>query len=345
MENKRIRVSVIVPVFNAEKTLNKCVDSLLAQSLKEKEIILADDVSTDGSGKIIDAYCEKYPDIVRKVKMPQNSRGSGVINRSVEIASGEFVMVVDNDDYLETHALETMIDAADKEQADVVDCYFRLVDEEGNTLQIEESNTKEQIGRIDDEKRRSLFVNPGRRLSKIIKRQLIIENGLGYPENVCYGDNYFMELLMGYVSHIAKVDEPLYNYFVSTGSITRKYNNPITYDRVKSAELMLEESKKRGFYEKYQEEIEFRFVELFYVNSVPVFLAKFKPAEIAELKRLRKYIKDNFPKYRKNKYFKQRIARAYRMVTMLNDISPRLAIMAFRIIDCRLFRKMIKARI
>lgn len=345
MNDRTIRVSIIVPVFNAEKTLNKCVDSLLAQSLKEKEIILADDVSSDGSEKIIDTYCEKYPDIVRKVKMPQNTRGSGVINRGVEAAMGEFVMVVDNDDYLHPQALEKMISAADRENADVVDCQFRLVDEEGNTLQIEESNTREQVGRIDDEKRKSLFVNPGRRLSKIIKKQLIMENGLGYPENVCYGDNFFMELLAGYVSHIAKVDEPLYNYFVSTGSITRKYNNPITYDRVKSAELMLEETKQRGFYDKYQEEIEFRFIELFYVNSVPVFLAKFKPAEINELKRLRKYIKDNFPKYRKNKYFKQRISKSYRIVTKLNDLSPRLAIIAFSIINCSLFRKMIKTRI
>ena len=344
MENKQIRVSVIVPVFNAEKTLNKCVDSLLAQSLKEKEIILADDVSSDGSEKIIDDYCKKYPDIVRKVKMSRNSKGSGVINKGVEVANGEFVMVVDNDDYLHPQALEKMIAVADKEKADVVDSNFRMVDEEGNTLQIEESNTKEQIGRIDEEKRKSLLVNPGRRLSKIIKKQLIIDNGLGYPENVCYGDNYFMELLMGYVSNIAKVEEPLYNYFVSTGSITRKYNNPITYDRVKSAELMLEEAKKRGIYEKYKEEIEFRFVELFYVNSVPVFLAKFKPAEIKELKRLRKYVKDNFPHYRKNKYFKQRVTRMYRIITKLNDISPRLAVMAFEISNWSLFRKMIKAR-
>lgn len=344
MENKKIRVSVIVPVFNAEKTLKKCVDSLLAQTLKEKEIILADDVSSDGSEKIIDEYCKKYPEIVRKVKMPQNSKGSGVINKGVEVSQGEFVMVVDNDDYLHPEALEKMVCAADREQADVVDSNFRLVDEEGNTLQIEESNTKEQIGRIDDAKRRSLFVNPGRRLSKIIKRQLIVENGLGYPENVCYGDNYFMELLMGYVSHIAKVEEPLYNYFVSTGSITRKYNNPITYDRVKSARLMLEELKKRSFYEKYQEEIEFRFIELFYVNSVPVFLAKFKPAEINELKRLRAYVKENFPNYRKNKYFKQRVTRMYQMITKINDISPRLAILAYSIINCKVFRKMIKSR-
>ncbi|MBO5081769.1 MAG: glycosyltransferase family 2 protein [Lachnospiraceae bacterium] len=344
MDDRIIRVSIIVPVFNAEKTLSRCIDSLISQSLKEKEIILADDVSSDGSEKIIDAYCEKYPDIVRKVKMSQNTKGSGVINKGVEVALGEFVMVVDNDDYLQPQALEKMIAVADKEQADVVDCYFRWVDEEENTLRIEEGNTKEQIGRIDDEKRKGLFVNPGRRLSKIIKRQLIIENELGYPENVCYGDNYFMELLMGYVSYIAKVEEPLYNYFVSTGSITRKYNNPITYDRVKSAELILEETKKRGFFEKYQEEIEFRFVELFYVNSVPVFLAKFKPAEINELKRLRKYIKDNFPRYRKNKYFRQRVTRLYRIISKLNDISPRLAIMAFGIINCGLVKKIVKAR-
>lgn len=344
MEDKKIRVSVIVPVFNAERTLKKCVDSLVRQTLEAKEIILADDVSSDGSEEIIDEYCRKYPDFVRKLKMPENTKGSGVINAGVDSAKGEFVMVVDNDDYLEPETLEKMVSAADREQADVVDCNFRRVDKKGNTLGIENSNTPEQIGEIDDEKRRSLFVSPGRRLSKIIRKDLISKHGLGYPEKTCYGDNYFMELLMGYVSKIAKVDEPLYNYFVSTGSITRKYNNPITYDRVKSAEMMLAELKKRGLYEKYKDEIDFRFVELFYVNSVPVFLAKFKPAEINELKRLRKYVKDNFPKYRKNPYFKKRVAKLYRVITGINDISPRLAIVAYSIIDTKCFKKIVKSR-
>ena len=119
--------------------------------------------------------------------------------------------------------------------------------------------------------------------------------------------------------------EPLYNYRVDTVSITRSFNNPILYDRVKSAELMIESLKKRGFLNNdYKTEIEFRFIELFYINSIGTFLSRFRPPDIKELYYLRNKIKNEYPTYRKNPYFKQRITSKKKLICLLNDISPKL---------------------
>lgn len=341
----KIKISVIVPVFNAEKTLRRCVDSLLKQTLREIEIILADDVSADSSRDIIEEYCFLNPKKVNKIFMEQNSRGSGVINRGVLMANGEYIAIVDNDDWLDETMLEKLYNVAIEKNADVVDCNMNVVDENGNSVRIEESNIMNQIGLIDDKKRASLFVNPGRRLTKIFHREMLIKNDIWHPEDFCFGDNYFMEILMGYVRHIEKVPEPLYNYYTNTHSITRSYNNPIAYDRIKSALAMLEQLKKRGLYEKFKEEIDFRFCQLFYVGSICVFLNKFKPSELDELIYLRKYMKDNFPKYRSNRYFRQNTSRVYRIVTKINDISPHILNLIWKMADIEVLRNIVKKRL
>ncbi len=325
-------VSVIVPTYNGSKTLARTVDSLLKQTLKNMEIILTDDCSTDNTRDIIEKYCQENPESVISNPMSSNTRGSGLINRSIEIARGKYVAIVDQDDWVDETMFQKLFLVAEREEADLADCNIMIVDPNGKPIRIETSNREDQVGIIDKNKRKTLFVSPGWRLSKIFRRDFLLKYKIEHCDGICFGDNYFAEHVVAYCSKIAKVDEALYYYRFDTGSITRSYNNPILYDRVKSAELMLESLKERGFLNRdFKDEIEFRFVELFYVNSIKAFLVKFDPPELKQLEYLRNRIRNDYPDYRKNPYFSQRIAFKNRLLSRMNDISPKMLCRVYRV--------------
>lgn len=121
-----IKVSIVVPVYNVEKYLEQCIDSLLAQTIDSKEIILVDDGSTDGSGKLCDAYGGKNACV--RVIHKQNGGLGSARNAGVELAAGEYLYFLDSDDWLEKAALETLYAAARQDDLDIVlfgaRCFF-----------------------------------------------------------------------------------------------------------------------------------------------------------------------------------------------------------------------------
>ena len=317
-----VKVSMIVSTYNGGEVISKMVDSLLSQTLDSYEIIIADDCSTDDTRQIISEYAEKYPQKVIPHFMEHNSRGSGTFNEAFKIAKGKYVAFLDQDDWCDSTMYEKLYEAAEREGAEIADCNCADVDSDGNIVCIEQSNTPDQIGETTKEKRKTLFLVPGRRLTKIIRKDFLSKYNIYHCDNVCFGDNYFMEIVMAYCQRISKVDEILYYYNVGNPSVTRSYNNPVLYDRVKSAELMLESLSGRGFLREYKEEIEYRFVELFYVNSLQVFLQQFKPCELNEIRYLRSVIRRDHRNYRKNKYFIERVSHKNKLLTCICDFSP-----------------------
>ena len=118
-------VSVIVPVYNVEEYLRKCIDSIVAQTLKDIEIILVDDGSTDGSGTICDEYAsqDKRVRVVHKI----NGGLSSARNTGIEAASAPFLMFIDSDDWVEPNFCEKPYLAAKNNNADLVLFSFRIV--------------------------------------------------------------------------------------------------------------------------------------------------------------------------------------------------------------------------
>ena len=109
----KIKVSVIVPVYNVEKFIDKCLNSLVKQSLKEIEIIVVNDGSPDNSQKIIDKYVKKYPEKVQSFIKENGGQGSAR-NIGIVKAKGEYISFVDSDDWLDLDALEKMYSLAKK---------------------------------------------------------------------------------------------------------------------------------------------------------------------------------------------------------------------------------------
>lgn len=121
-------ISIIVPVYNADKWLKKCIESILNQTLQEIEVILVDDCSTDSSGKICDTY-EKKDDRVIVIHGEKNSGGSTARAIGISVASGEYIGFVDNDDWVDQGMYSNMLDVAWENNADVVICGYRGVQE------------------------------------------------------------------------------------------------------------------------------------------------------------------------------------------------------------------------
>ncbi len=117
MENSGL-ISVIIPVYNVEKYLRECIDSVLSQSYKNYEIILVDDGSMDNSGKICDEYAGEYEKIT--VIHKENSGPSKTRNMGLAVAKGEYIYFLDSDDYLGSNAFEKLVNVAEKENADMV---------------------------------------------------------------------------------------------------------------------------------------------------------------------------------------------------------------------------------
>jgi len=112
------KVSIIIPVYNSEDRLKICINSLLAQTYKNIELIIINDGSTDKSGEIIKSFYERHPCIINVIEQ-QNKGVASARNRGLSVASGEFLMFVDSDDYLDSRAIEKVVFGAKKHNADI----------------------------------------------------------------------------------------------------------------------------------------------------------------------------------------------------------------------------------
>ena len=126
-------ISVIVPVYNVENYLRECLDSIVAQTYRNIEVILVDDGSKDSSGKICDEYADKDNRI--KVIHKENGGVSAARNTGLDIAKGEWISYVDSDDYIESTMIETLICLAKKNDVELAMCSFKDISECENVTQ------------------------------------------------------------------------------------------------------------------------------------------------------------------------------------------------------------------
>ncbi|MEA2077316.1 MAG: glycosyltransferase [Candidatus Marinimicrobia bacterium] len=131
--NKDIEVSVVVPVYNVEKYLPKCIESLVNQTIKSKEILLVYDGSTDSSGCIADEWSKTYPEI--RVIHQQNAGCAAARSKGLSEARGKFVGFVDSDDWVDAEMFEKLFEAAVTNNAEVAECGFRKVYKDNNMIE------------------------------------------------------------------------------------------------------------------------------------------------------------------------------------------------------------------
>lgn len=328
-----IKISVIVPIYNVEKYLKRCLDSLVNQTLEDIEIILVNDASPDNCINIMEEYKNKYPFKIKIVNSKVNLKQGGAKNLGLNIAKGEFVGFIDSDDWISHEMYEKLYKRAIETNSDIVDCDLYWASDGSNIIRSEKSNYMNQTGELTTNKKKSLILHSGRMVTKIYKREIFEENSIRFSENLCYEDNEIIPLIMVFSQKLSKVEEELYYYFVSNStSTTRKLDSLHHFDRLITAKRMVDNFKKCKQYNVYKSEVDFRFIELFYVNTIPLCLTKFSKPQIEYLKKIRSYMSINFHDYRNNKYFKSRINLKKKILSRVNDFSPRLLVLSYLVL-------------
>lgn len=219
MKAQMIKVSVIVPVYNVDKYLRKCLDTLVNQTLKDIEIICVNDGSTDECGEILSEYAAKDPRIVVII---QESQGPSVArNSGMEVALGEFIGFVDSDDWVELNYFETLFEVAKKYDAEVACCGILRVYNRWPT------RTKFKIlhecvcETIADKYRVADIPNMSYVFNKIYKRLALKKLNITFKPGVFFEDVGFTINALFYLKKMAVTPATNYQYRVNENSITR----------------------------------------------------------------------------------------------------------------------------
>lgn len=305
-----MKLSVIVPVFNMAKDdkLKWCMDSLLNQTVSDYEIIAVDDASTDNSLEILRTYEAENPGKVKVIASEVNTHQGGAKNKGLKIACGEWISFIDSDDWVRNDYYEILLKKAEETGADVVGCDFSLVDHHTFEVGTVQANGKEsQSGELDLGKRKSLVLDGGSLCVKIYKRERIVNDELFFPENVFYEDNAVGNSYLVMAKHYEYINEPLYYYYQHSASTVHTVTKERCSDRLFCADYMLKEAKKRGYYEELKEELEYKYIILYYLNTVFSYVREGKGVSLSFVRNIgREFIK-TVPDYEKNTYFMERI--------------------------------------
>ena len=233
-----MKVSVIVPVYNAEKYLGVCLESLLIQTLTDFEVIVVDDCSTDASNTVAESYLERFGGRLKIVTLPENT-GSGAVPRNVglDFAGGEYVYFVDNDDLLVDTALETLYACAAEYRADVIymDCGFicgeELVPPELKIAAWDPNEIVEQPTfetEIFSERIEKFLAKKYRwpPWGKFLRRDFLVDNDIKFPCMVISEDIPWTLKLVCLAKNFLRVSEPVYVQRTNVGSMTRRKRSP-----------------------------------------------------------------------------------------------------------------------
>ena len=208
---KKYKLSIVAAVYNLEKYLPRCLDSLVNQTLQEIEIICVDDGSIDSAPQIIDEYAKKYPN---KVKAFHKENGGEFTTRNygLEIATGEYVTFVDTDDYVEPNWAEKLYNAAKESNADMAVCGFERIDlntgKVVSTNMTQYGNVVKEITNDDDF---MVFINPAP-WNKIYKLDKVKD--LKFLNFRGFNDMIFLASSFTRINKVAFVPDVLYHYFL-----------------------------------------------------------------------------------------------------------------------------------
>ena len=248
-------ISVIVPVYNVEKYLKRCVDSILNQDMKEIEIILVNDGSTDSSPSICDKYIKEDSRI--KVIHKKNSRVAAARNDGIRVATGKYISFIDSDDWIESNMYKSMYEKAEEFNVDFIMCDLskKGVDKSYNVSQPISSGFYDKE-RIKNELFPCLIMFENIEFPPTIsnctclfKREFLIKNNIFYDEDIHYcEDSIFGSKAMYNANRFYYMkNKYFYNYFYNSNSTTSTYNKNKWDSYIKINEKMEKYFNKSDF--------------------------------------------------------------------------------------------------
>ncbi len=230
------KISVIVPVYNSEKFLKRCTDSILNQTYKNIELILVNDGSKDNSLSLCREIAKSDSRVV--VVDKPNGGAASARNTGLDYATGEYIGFCDSDDFLDLEMYEMMKNVIDKDNLDVVDANSKVFDENGNFLYADEDDVPFKLIQ-SNEYIRSIFRRTGNVHlgTKLFKSSLL--SNLRIPEGRRVEDFYFTICFLLKTNQIGHISNPFYCYTINSNSVTRQATGSIYLDALYFYELAI----------------------------------------------------------------------------------------------------------
>ncbi len=240
------KISLIIPIYNTEKYLRRCLDSACNQTYKNMEIICIDDGSTDDSGKIADEYGLKYPNV--RVIHQHNKGESAARNKGLEVASGDYIGFMDCDDWIEPDMYEKLITKAIQNQLDIVLCSYSKDSDCDRKIPVNDNYVTDDVFG-----RKKLFeyvyIRDKHRAvtswiwCKLFSRELIYNDAgyIGFDQAVRFGaDILFFIKVAAKVRRACYINEPLYHYYQRQTSTSHTQKLDVAYEIVPIYERMID---------------------------------------------------------------------------------------------------------
>lgn len=291
-----IDVSVIVPVYNVEKYLDKCLDSVVNQTFNNYEIIIINDGSPDNSEAIIKKFLKKYPQKIKYYKK-ENGGLSDARNMGILKSSGKYLMFVDSDDYIAEDMIEKLYNCIQTQNSDLAICNFIRINPAGK--EIKNYNYNPGATNLIDNKR--ILLNQPTACNKMYKKELF--NIMRFDVGKYYEDLRLISKLYLLCNKISFIDDFCYYYIERTNSIMKDINvekNLEIIDAIKSIKSFYEQENK---YEAFKDEIEFLMIDNIIISTFTRLICGKKRCR-EYLKEYWNFIKLDFPNYTNNKYIK-----------------------------------------
>lgn len=294
-----ILVSIVVPVYNTEKYLEKCIKSLVNQTLQDIEIIAIDDGSKDQSGVLLDQFQIEFPEKIRAFHQ-QNAGISAVRNRGISLARGKYIAFVDSDDSVAPRYCELLASKMEEGGLDMVACdYFEM---RGDKLKkiampsVEEDTVYERPELL-------FYINTSP-WNKLYDVDFLRRNRIKFPLNLKYEDTAFVHQILAKEAKIGCINIPLVYYVIHTKSESTVVKKNV-FDIFDILDIVCNAYHKMP--DQYYEKV-YDYLEYFIINRITVYNLQQVYQEVPGLgdkfiSHGFKYLADNFPEWRQNEYF------------------------------------------
>ena len=286
------KISVIVPAYNEEKRIKKCIDSILNQTYKNIEVIVINDGSTDNTLKVLDSISDSRL-VVKTIK---NSGQGSARNLGIKLSTGSLITFVDSDDYIKNDMIEKLYNSMKENDSDISIC---------NLIKKYSSHEEKFVNfnKLCDDDNVNYMISHSGPVGRLYKKSLFIENNIFFKEKCIYEDLAVIPLLGIYAKKISFIDQELYYYVIRDNSSMnqKKYSKKLE-DIFIIMKYLNEQFKLRS--DKYFFVLEYLNIEHLLYSAYLRFLSFDEGQKNCIY--ITKYMKKNYPNYRKNIIYKMK---------------------------------------
>lgn len=305
------KISIVIPCYNAAQYLDLCMEQILGQTIgiENIEIILVDDASTDNGAtlNLIMEYEKKFPNEIIAIPLEQNLRQGGARNVGISYASGEYLMFCDADDWLALDAMEILYNTAKAENADVVEYRYRKVLSRTDIPKYTERGKDSYRIEMNEEVRRKLLTISMDEFSlgalpKMYRLSMIQDNHIRFAEHLIFEEPSFTLPVRLYEKiHVYEDMECYFYFFVPDSTMNGNWNDR-KLDNLKVWVTLIGDLEKRGFLQKYYDELAYLFCGWGLYLSIRMLIGKGYIVTKSEVEFLKNAVLRLFPDIRQNPY-------------------------------------------